>query len=329
MVSGIAGATLAHGYSFAGSDWTFSAQGQSVVVILPAFGGGTQTEPINENNVPIIVSQTTANQFSFPFTIGAFQGTGDFTVAGTTVTDVNNAGVTAPFVVNGYTVRVSYPTWTMTGTITGINNQVVGPFGPRAYHITGNPFTIANAQLQAQAGPFWVPAGTVNTTVTSWSMDRPLGNPTVTGILNFGQGTYYVGALPTSILVSVRNSANVQVGLTVATLNPVTGAFSVNMPAGTPDPYRISMKLNPWLRRTLPVETSPAFPFTDQAVGTVVFETGDIDADNEVTNADYSLWAAGNGNSGDWTIGDLDGDSEVTNADYALWAGTNGMQGDN
>lgn len=59
---------------------------------------------------------------------------------------------------------------------------------------------------------------------------------------------------------------------------------------------------------------------------------GDADGDNEVTNADYSIWAFCNGAS----LGeplydprvDWDGDGEVTNADYSIWASQNGQVGD-
>ncbi len=58
---------------------------------------------------------------------------------------------------------------------------------------------------------------------------------------------------------------------------------------------------------------------------------GDADNDNEITNADYSLWAAANGSStGDGgynQMADFDGDGDVTNADYAIWAASNGLAG--
>ncbi|HRJ27047.1 MAG TPA: hypothetical protein PLO61_06015 [Fimbriimonadaceae bacterium] len=61
----------------------------------------------------------------------------------------------------------------------------------------------------------------------------------------------------------------------------------------------------------------------------VTLRNGDVDGDNEVTNADYSLWAFYNGSFvAPHTNGDLDGDGEVTNADYAIWAFNNGLLGD-
>ncbi len=59
---------------------------------------------------------------------------------------------------------------------------------------------------------------------------------------------------------------------------------------------------------------------------------GDADGDNEVTNADYAFWAAGNGLSsgqpGFMIATDFDRDGEITNADYAFWAAGNGVMGD-
>ncbi len=61
----------------------------------------------------------------------------------------------------------------------------------------------------------------------------------------------------------------------------------------------------------------------------VSLRNGDIDGDNEVTNADYAEWAANNGTFvTPNTSGDLDGDGEVTNSDYAIWAANNGESGD-
>lgn len=319
-------------YSFAGSDWLYSASGQSVAVLNPAFGGTTQTVPINESNLPITVTQPSANFFTFPFALGPFSGTGDFAVTGTTVTDNNSAGTTAPFTIEGQTARIVYPAFTVTGTVTGINPQVLGSFGERAFQITGNPFNIPNATLQVQVGIFWVPAGTVNTTISTWSMVRPTGNPVITGTFNFGQlgqFNYYVGNLPTTLPVSIRNSANAEVSVAMGTYNPVNGAFSVTLPIGSPTAFRISVKLDPWLRRTFPTATNAPFGFTNQDLQLVNFETGDIDGDNEITNADYSIWAFNNGSMGTFAEGDLDGDGDITNADYSIWAFNNGLLGDN
>lgn len=68
---------------------------------------------------------------------------------------------------------------------------------------------------------------------------------------------------------------------------------------------------------------------TGQSVNLVM---GDADGDNEITNADYSIWAFVNGaNLGepgyDLAI-DFDRDTEITNADYSIWAFNNGQLGD-
>lgn len=142
-------------------------------------------------------------------------------------------------------------------------------------------------------------------------------------------GNFYQGPLPTSILVSFRNETNTEVATANATYNPTTHAFSVIAPPQVNGPYRISFKLGFWLRKTLPNPTQPAHAFTSWNFGSVTLTVGDIDDDNEVTNADYAVWASANGNSvSPGTGADLDGDGEVTNADYALWASTNGSTGD-
>ncbi|HRJ26024.1 MAG TPA: hypothetical protein PLO61_00765 [Fimbriimonadaceae bacterium] len=156
---------------------------------------------------------------------------------------------------------------------------------------------------------------------------------TVTGTLNFGQlaPAFYSGPLPSSLPVSFRNAANVEVGTGIATLNPVTGAFSVTTPDNPAlnTGFRVSFKLDPWLRKTLPDPLSPAQPVANWNFGQVNLITGDIDGDNEVTNADYSIWAFDNGNFvPPGTGSDIDGDGEVTNADYSIWAFNNGTLGD-
>ncbi len=142
-------------------------------------------------------------------------------------------------------------------------------------------------------------------------------------------GNFYQGSLPSSILVSFRNAANTEVATANATYNPTTHAFSVTAPPQVSGPYRISFKLGFWLRKTLPNPTQPAHAYISWNFGSVTLTVGDIDNDNEVTNADYAIWASQNGSSvSPGTGADLDGDGEITNADYALWASTNGSSGD-
>ncbi len=79
----------------------------------------------------------------------------------------------------------------------------------------------------------------------------------------------------------------------------------------------------PFLRKATSINAT-----NNQTVNVALF-SGDGDNDEEITNSDYSVWAAGNGqNVFPGTNGDYDGDGEVTNADYALWASNNGILGD-
>jgi len=166
------------------------------------------------------------------------------------------------------------------------------------------------------------------------SMSALPPNPTVTGTVDFGQlgfGPYNTGAnLPSSLSVSFRDSGNTEIATGSATYNPVTGAFSASVPGSVTGAYRVSFKLGFWLRKTMPNPADPAAAFGDYNFGTVAPLVGDSDDDNEVTNFDYSLWAAANGNSVTAnTDNDFDGDGEITNFDYSLWAANNGALGDN
>ncbi|HRJ27062.1 MAG TPA: hypothetical protein PLO61_06090, partial [Fimbriimonadaceae bacterium] len=148
------------------------------------------------------------------------------------------------------------------------------------------------------------------------------GSNVVTGTVDFGQLTaaYNTGAnLPSSIPVSFRDAANTEIATGSATYNPVTGAFSATVPGSVTVPYRVSFKQGFWLRKTMPNPSGAATPLGNYNFGTVTPLVGDSDDDNEVTNFDYSLWAAANGNSVTAnTDNDFDGDGEITNFDYSL-----------
>ncbi|HRJ32020.1 MAG TPA: matrixin family metalloprotease [Fimbriimonadaceae bacterium] len=107
-------------------------------------------------------------------------------------------------------------------------------------------------------------------------------------------------------------------------LSPASGfMFTAPIPPGTYDLYADG---SIWLQRRLSNIT-----ITSGAISDLVFPllTGDIDGDEEITNADYSIWAVNNGSMvTPGTQGDLDGDGEVTNNDYSLWAVNNGTLGD-
>ncbi|MBL8068416.1 MAG: PEP-CTERM sorting domain-containing protein [Armatimonadetes bacterium] len=164
-------ASSAHAISFAG-DWSFTYS--ATLTYNTALASGT----INDGATNIVsVSQSDSTHFAFPYAIGPISGQGDFTVSGTTVTDVNSGKTTPPFTidVNGspVQVRATYPTWTLTGTVTGINSGVVDGFGPRGYQIVGDSVTINNILVEAFLFGGWQNLGTNNTVnLHSWSMER-------------------------------------------------------------------------------------------------------------------------------------------------------------
>ncbi len=164
---------------------------------------------------------------------------------------------------------------------------------------------------------------------------QPLSVPnTLSGTLDLGQlgGTpYNSGAnLPATLNISYRDAANTEIAVGTATYNPVTGAVTGTVPVAVNVPYRISVKVGFWLRKTMPNPADPAAPVGNYNFGTIAPLVGDSDDDNEVTNFDYSLWAAANGNSVTAnTDNDFDGDGAITNFDYSLWAANNGALGDN
>ena len=104
-------------FSFVGDDWVLDYE----VVYHVRTAAANSDLPETANDVPVSISQSVTNAFSFPYTLGVVEGTGDFTVSGTTVTDINSGKTTDPFqtIFNGNleTVRITYDTWTLTGEV--------------------------------------------------------------------------------------------------------------------------------------------------------------------------------------------------------------------
>jgi hypothetical protein len=172
-LAALAVSAASHAFSFDGSDWTFSYNATLNYNTVLASG----SEPQIGSN-PVTVTQSNFNNFSFPFAIGPISGQGDFVVAGNTVTDINSGQTTPPFNIllnnTNVLVRVTYPTFNLTGTITQTNPAVVGTFGTRAYQITGDPTTINNIQIEAFLFGGWQNLGSNNNVViSSWAMNRP------------------------------------------------------------------------------------------------------------------------------------------------------------
>jgi len=152
-----------------------------------------------------------------------------------------------------------------------------------------------------------------------------IANPwrAVSGTVNF-EGVGVVFSPPKWALFEFRDAANnplysLNVGL------PADGSFRLPAPNGA---FKLSIKHKNWLRRTVDVTLASG----DVSGVSLSCINGDVDGDNEITNADYSIWAAKNGLlAGDPLFDplcDLDQDGEITNADYSIWAFNNGILGD-
>lgn len=182
----VAVSALSQAYSFAG-DWTF--QSDATLNFNTTLANGSQN---SQTNSLVNVTQSATDSFAFPITFSGITGQGDFTVAGTTVTDINSSQTTNPFDVllggNTVSVRLTYPTWDLTGTVDGINPTITNSFGDYAYNITGNPTTINNVQLEAFLFGQWQNLGTNNNIViNSWSLERDaVPEPATIAILSLG-----------------------------------------------------------------------------------------------------------------------------------------------
>lgn len=176
FVFGSAG--VASAFSFVGSDWELSYD--LVYQVRTALGSDDIPETMTGS--PVSVSQSVADAFSFPYSIGVIEGSGDFSVSGTTVTDTNGGKTTDPFLFlfNGdpVTVRLTYDDWDLVGEVTGSNAGKSDSFGPRAYEITGSPVTISDVQIEALLNGNWTDLGSDSSVVVnSWSMQRPVPEP--------------------------------------------------------------------------------------------------------------------------------------------------------
>ncbi|MCB0826931.1 MAG: PEP-CTERM sorting domain-containing protein [Armatimonadetes bacterium] len=177
-------------YSFAGDDWGFSYNATFNVVTT------LLNTTLNESasNQPTTVTQSDLTHFQFDANVGPLTGLGDFVVTGNTVEDINSGKTTDPFDVNTgagvVTVRLTYPTFSLIGDITGINAGSVDGFGERAHEITGQTTTINNITVELLLGTNWVNLGnSSNATVNSWSLVRPadpVPEPATLGLLSLG-----------------------------------------------------------------------------------------------------------------------------------------------
>lgn len=170
---------IGHAFSFVGSDWTWRHSGVTKIRI-PALGI-SQDLP-DAQTTGSSVSQSSSSAFSFPVNFGLVSGTGDFTVSGTTVTDVNSGKTTDPFPYQfgnqTLTLRATYPTFNLEGEVTGVEPGQVDGFGARAWQITGNPVTISNIGLEVLQGNSWVSVGNASSyELQSWSLTRPVPEP--------------------------------------------------------------------------------------------------------------------------------------------------------
>jgi hypothetical protein len=128
----------------------------------------------------------------------------------------------------------------------------------------------------------------------------------------------YVGSYPTSIPVTFLTAAGAVVpgGNFNATVNPTTGAFTVDAPVLLPNSYRMRLDFGTFLRRVYPSQSQPALTNKFATGQAVVMVNGDIDNDGEVGPGDFEVVVSNFGTAG--PSGDVDGDGEVGPGDFEI-----------
>lgn len=161
---------------------------------------------------------------------------------------------------------------------------------------------------------------------TSWI--AKIENPnvaTAAGTIHFS-GLAPGTAEPRTVEFNFRNEDGTLVKSTLAYLDPAS-KFWINCPE-LPGLYDLTIKLQPWLRRTIRINTHSG-EVTDLSFNLV---SGDIDGDNEISIGDYSILSIAFGSwfgGPSWRIdADLNRDDYVDIADYAILSANCGLIGD-
>jgi hypothetical protein len=146
------------------------------------------------------------------------------------------------------------------------------------------------------------------------------------GQVNF---TDRFGNFPTTVDLDFQNLG----GTVVYTATNVTvdsmGNFTTTDLPPVPGDYRVSVKKDPWLRRTI----GPYNSGSSQTGLLFNLVNGDIDGDNEIAIGDYAQLSTAFGSEpGDpnWNaMADINGDDGVDIGDFAVLSANFGMEGDN
>ncbi|HRJ25909.1 MAG TPA: hypothetical protein PLO61_00190 [Fimbriimonadaceae bacterium] len=316
---GVAGGTRVRDFSFS---WNLSASAQNLRIIVSFYDtcnlGATGSQPVNANLISSWQIDR-LNQASGTRITSAGLGTVDFIIPDNTCAvhiyalELTAGGVPTGNLAPNFRVRMM----TSSGSDVGSNDET------KFWRTTANTTSLVGSDV-------------VNTSPNAlyFSISGEVPPPQVTGRFEFGQNSYFGGTIPTTALIDFKD-VNYTVLATQSVPLGSNGEFSVLKPSAVTVPYRISYRKQPWLRATYPQGPSdPLIPLDAPFnVGVIQLITGDIDGDNEITNFDYSLWAASNGTATGNPLfnadADLDGDGELTNFDYSLWATNNGLLGDN
>lgn len=167
-------AQAAHAYTFEGSDWLFSLHG----TLTTPLG----SDPVNVDNQPLTITQSSATDIVMPLTISGFPITVPGVVSGTHLI----AHVVDPTHYDaGSNVWVRDLTVHLEGEVTGINPLVVGAYGARAYEVIGNPSPTSyiTAKLYLNDAVY---IGDAVISINDWQMLRPVPEPS--GLLVLGGG---------------------------------------------------------------------------------------------------------------------------------------------
>jgi hypothetical protein len=230
-------------------------------------------------------------------------------------TDFPPSGATATPVVNNLNLSVQ------SGASTFLGNVITN--GDSA---TGGSADVLNSTEQVHR---LTPAtGIYTVTVTGANVVSSNGKQgyalAITGDVKAGEisGTLsspgYVGSYPTSIPVTFLTAAGAVVpgGNFNATVNPTTGAFTVDAPVLLPNSYRMRLDFGTFLRRVYPSQSQPALTNKFATGQAVVMVNGDIDNDGEVGPGDFEVVVSNFGTAG--PSGDVDGDGEVGPGDFEI-----------
>lgn len=158
-----------------------------------------------------------------------------------------------------------------------------------------------------------------------WVSSNPPTGPGLTGRLTFNN---YVGSpVPTASFYFVDVATGIGSGRVVGNLSS-NGAFTIPGP-NVPGNYNVYMKSSHWLRKVTTVTTA-----TGQTpnIGVHALQNGDVDGDNEIGPADFTILSSAFGSSlGDPQYqerADLNGDDEVGPADFTILSSGFGDIGD-